>query len=853
MTSFPLERHPVEGLPSYGALLRGLTWAAALACLAAVWGVADLGVPGGEGVLGTSAGVGILVGVALVLLLGDLGVVRLWIDNRTQTFTASEMAVMLALAVAPAPWVVLLALPGAAVASLLTRRGLRNTLTNASTAVTGMGMLWALLAAVGHPGHLGFSPGGLWLLGLSGTFWALWSNGTLIVLTAARTRAPVLAVARRLGPTAAFIGAGNVIVGAVILELAAHRAAAFGALVPGLVFVYVAYRGHLSVVQQREDWLQLDAANRSLSKLAGVEVAEAAARSLRDLLRVDAVDVQLADGRSASATDPDAEPVQELTRDRLLEAARRVDPTVDETTLVHVPGAGQFLVVPLLDNGRPVGQIRLHVRELDKRQQRLLTAVSATVTACLVNAALHEQVRGEMQRQAFSATHDALTGLANRVLLAERAEQYLSRDDGKVTALLMMDLDHFKEINDTLGHKAGDELLVQVATRLADCVDARGLTARLGGDEFAILLPRLPSPAAADRMARQLLAALAAPLRVEGVPLSVEASIGVATAPDDGATVTELLKNADIALYKAKEARGSFRHFNGGIDDADRTRLTLTAELREAIETDQLELYYQPQRRLVDGQLVGVEALARWHHPVRGLLAPEEFVGVAESSGLIRAFTRWVLEDAAARAAAWRAAGHRLTVGVNLSARNLQDAALPADVAAVLTRHRLPPDALVLEVTETTVVSEIDVVEDVLASLRLLGVPLSLDDFGTGYSSLGVLRRLALSELKIDRSLVEQVLAGGEDLAIVRATVELAHALGLQVVAEGVADAATQAALTALGCDIAQGWHLGLPMAAAGIDALLAEERRPVVPPQADRGRAAGVPGAPRRRPRPVA
>jgi diguanylate cyclase len=410
-----------------------------------------------------------------------------------------------------------------------------------------------------------------------------------------------------------------------------------------------------------------------------------------------------------------------------------------------------------------------------------------------------------------------------------------------------MDLDHFKEINDTLGHKAGDELLVQVAARLTACVDARGLTARLGGDEFAVLLPRLPTPAAADRVARQVLAALAAPLQVEGVPLSVEASVGVATAPADGVTISELLKNADIALYKAKEVRGSFRHFNSDTDDADRTRLTLSAELREAIETHQLELYYQPQRRLTDGRLVGVEGLARWHHPERGLLMPDDFIGVAESSGLIRAFTRWVLEQAAGRAAAWRAAGYTLAVGVNLSARNLQDAALPADVSAVLARHRLPPDALVLEVTETTVVGELDVVEDVLASLRLLGVPLSLDDFGTGYSSLGVLRRLALHELKIDRSLVERVLDGGDDAAIVRATVELAHALGLRVVAEGVADAATQAAMAALGCDVAQGWHLGLPMAAAGIDALLAAERRPVVPAQP------AAPRVPRRRPRPVA
>ena len=392
---------------------------------------------------------------------------------------------------------------------------------------------------------------------------------------------------------------------------------------------------------------------------------------------------------------------------------------------------------------------------------------------------------------------------------------------GTQSALLIVDLDHFKEINDTLGHATGDLLLSQVGQRISAAVPQADAVCRLGGDEFAVLLGGVARAEDADALAAELLRVLAEPAVFDGLRLSVEGSVGIACAPQDATSFDELLKRADVALYQAKDTRGAFAHYDAERDESSLHRLALAAELRAALAEDQLVVHFQPQYELRTRTLIGAEALVRWQHPERGLLPPSEFISAVEHSGLIRTFTLTVLEKAIAEAAAWSGSGRPMSVAVNLSARNLLDRELPADVARVLQRHGLAAERLVLEITETTMMSELDVVEDVLAQLRRLGVELSVDDFGTGYSSLAFLQRVRVNEVKVDRSFVAGLADSASDRALVRATVQLAHSLGARAVGEGVEDEALAGVLRELGCDYGQGYHLGRPMPADDLRALL--------------------------------
>jgi predicted signal transduction protein with EAL and GGDEF domain len=346
------------------------------------------------------------------------------------------------------------------------------------------------------------------------------------------------------------------------------------------------------------------------------------------------------------------------------------------------------------------------------------------------------------------------------------------------------------------------------------------LVARLGGDEFAVLLTGLADPEQAEPVATQLLAALNQPVEYEGLHLSVDGSIGIACHPDDADTSEELFRRCDVAMYQAKADRGAWLRYDPLRDDSSVQRLALVGELRAAIE-DQIVVYFQPQVDLKTGTIVGAEALVRWQHPDRGLLQPSEFIGVAEQSGLVRMFTLRVLDQAIEECVRWQRPGRSVSVAVNLGARTLLDRGLPEDIANLLSKHGLPPQSLVLEITETTAASELEVVEIVLGQLRRLGVEISVDDFGTGYSSLAFLQRTAVHELKVDQSFVSGMLVNDNDLALVRATVSLAHSLGARAVAEGVESQALQVALQSLGCDVAQGYHLGRPMPAEAMRVLL--------------------------------
>jgi diguanylate cyclase (GGDEF)-like protein/PAS domain S-box-containing protein/excisionase family DNA binding protein len=417
------------------------------------------------------------------------------------------------------------------------------------------------------------------------------------------------------------------------------------------------------------------------------------------------------------------------------------------------------------------------------------------------------------------ALHDALTDLPNRTLLHDRLGHALraSRRDGRPLALLLLDLDRFKEVNDTFGHHRGDDLLRQVAARLRGALRASDTIARLGGDEFAALLPGADE-GGARAVATALRAALDVPLVIAGQALQLGASIGVALAPAHGEDAPTLLRHADTAMYAAKHAGDTdVAVYDPAHDPHSPDRLALLAELREAITQGALALHYQPKVALATGQVHGVEALVRWPHPVHGLLPPDQFIPLAEQHGLIGPLTLWVLEEALRQGKLWARAGWDLNVAVNLSAWSLHDASLPDTIAALLRRFDAPPGRLRLELTEGSVMADAERALEVLTRLAALGVGLSVDDFGTGYSSLAYLKRLPVDEVKIDRSFVRDLATDEADAAIVHSTVGLGRSLGLQVVAEGVEDRATWDLLARMGCDVAQGYYLSRPLPAAAV------------------------------------
>ena len=412
--------------------------------------------------------------------------------------------------------------------------------------------------------------------------------------------------------------------------------------------------------------------------------------------------------------------------------------------------------------------------------------------------------------------HDGLTGLPNRLMLAERLADALvaARVEHQHVGVLVLDLDHFKEVNETFGLLAGDRLLEQVGPRLRAEIRAQDLVARLGGDEFAVLLPATDGTAATT-LATRLLDALQRPFEVQGQHLDVAASIGVAIFPNDGDDADSLLRRADIALFVAKQGRGTFVRYAPEHEKQGANRLTLMAELREALQHDsELFLQFQPLVRLRDRSLAGVEALVRWQHPQRGLVPPMEFVPFAEKTRLIKPLTRWVLVSALQQSVAWQRAGHYIPVSVNISMRDLVDPEFPETIATVVQAAQAPPSLLVLEITESLIMTEPERAIKTLSQLRELGVRLAVDDFGTGYSSLAYLHRLPINEIKIDKSFVAAMGGEASRADIVRASVELGHSLQLESVAEGVEDGRTWDLLGALGCDLAQGYFISRPMVA---------------------------------------
>ena len=425
------------------------------------------------------------------------------------------------------------------------------------------------------------------------------------------------------------------------------------------------------------------------------------------------------------------------------------------------------------------------------------------------------------------ARHDALTGLPNRVELARVLEPALERRraDGEHLAVLLIDLDGFKEINDTLGHRHGDVLLRQVADRLQEVVPPPGFVSRFGGDEFVLVLPSLRGAEEAEAVAARLIEVLREPVPVGHVALEVRASIGIALAPEHGLRPEDLVRRADAAMHRAKGRQAGWAVHDPESEPPSVQRLELATQLRHGIEHGELELHYQPKVELRTGRTTSVEALVRWRHPTQGLLAPAHFIELAEHTGLIRPLTDWVLDEAVAQARRWRAAGMPLSVGVNVSVRSITRE-LPGQLAALLAEEPRPGDLLELEITESTMASPVETLA-VLEAVDRLGIPLAVDDYGTGYSSLAYLKRLPVSTIKIDRSFVMTIPGDRNDRAIVHSTIDLARQLTMEVVAEGVETIEAMAALRALGCDYAQGFYISRPLPAGELERWLRQRGGP--------------------------
>jgi diguanylate cyclase (GGDEF)-like protein len=614
-------------------------------------------------------------------------------------------------------------------------------------------------------------------------------------------------------------------------------------LVPSAT-LFAAYRAYLSERERHKRLEFLYEANRSLARSR--EIAPALegllARSL-EAFRAEMAEIIL----FGSAENPSLrtllgpgsyrELMEPVDCDVAVEMHALVANTGHATTLDLPFGKGRLqrylegrgvthaMVAPLPGEERIIGTIMLAnrfgvVRSFNADDLKLLDTLATNASVALQYDRLEQAVlqlsvlQEQLHHQAY---HDPLTGLANRALFTDKIKDTLA--GGESLAVVFLDLDDFKTVNDSLGHAAGDELLVAAANRLQACLRPEDLTARLGGDEFAVLVkePRAEAEDAALRVARRIMDAFADPVAVGAESVSVYVSAGIATSQGGDMSAEELIRNADVAMYAAKAGgKGGFAVFHPSMGTAVLERHGLKEELRLAIEREQLRLYYQPIVALDSGKVVATEALVRWEHPRRGLVAPSEFVPLAEETGLILSLGQWVLEEACTHARAWEddrddeAPGER-AIHVNLSAVELRDRNLAERVRATLDRTALDPRRLVFEITETLLLDDAVTVREMLDELRSIGVRFALDDFGTGYSSLSYVHTLPLDMLKVAKSFVDGLGRGGRDASFVRMIIELARTLGMSVIAEGIETAEQVEALARLQCEYGQGFHLGRP------------------------------------------
>jgi diguanylate cyclase (GGDEF)-like protein len=619
-------------------------------------------------------------------------------------------------------------------------------------------------------------------------------------------------------------------------------------VVTGILFL--AYRAYASLREQHE-WLdRLHTFSRVVGgpEQSGAVVAAAILAQARDLLRAERAELTLfTAGRArvrtvlGPAADPHTTPVTDqaaalallrrsLAGDGVVLRGDQVDdPRLRQALLAD--GVRDALVVPLRDAGGPFGTLLVANRAgdgggLGGQDLRLLQTLAGHAGVALERSRLIDELRREAAEREHQALHDGLTGLANRTLFQDRVRQAIAALGPHASlAVLLVDLDRFKEVNDTLGHHTGDLVLREVGMRLERSLPESHCIARLGGDEFAVLVPAVPDREAARAVGRMVRSVLEKPLATAELELRVAGSVGIALCPEHGADPGLLLQRADVAMYHAKAAHSGIEVYAADRDQYSPRRLALFGELRAVIEEGALEVVYQPKAELPAGREVGFEALLRWQDPSHGLVPPDEFVPIAETTGLITPLTRYVLQAAVEQVGAWRDQGAMIGMSVNLSVRNLLEPGLVDRVDRLLAGVGVPPGLLTLELTEGAVMTDLDATIAVLHQLSGAGVRLSIDDFGTGYSSLAYLKQLPVDEVKLDKAFVMGMTVDADDEAIVSSTIELAHNLGLRIVAEGVEDRETWDALAVLGCELAQGHYLAPPMAAEEATRWLWEHR----------------------------
>jgi len=705
----------------------------------------------------------------------------------------TESAFAVSLVLLPLDWVVPGLCLGVAMAAVVRRGHPIKSIFNVSMDTVAAGATVLVIAVSGAPVDAASLSSLLTIIAASMFFGFLTYAATAYVIALSQGR-PVVSVYRQVLVPTVLHNVGNLAATTVVLTIARVDSRALIVLPLLLLSLRQTYLGRLRGREERESWQGLLEATRLLSELDERVVLARGASEATRLFGADRAEIELADGRLVRGDQQGVGydgPAAEAPQDKIPATVER----------------------PIGPDAAPLGLLRLCFRapvSLSDREQAMLGAVAAELHSALVNAGRHATAQHE-------ATHDPLTGLLNRAgLLAQGRAPLAAAAEAEVdAAVLLIDIRGFREIVDTLGHAAGDAVLLHTARRLAAAVLPGELVARLEGNEFVVLLPKLTEPAQASHRADTLLGAVASPAVIGGAGLTLAGVAGIAYAPRGEVALDELLRQAGVALHAVHTAAGRIDFYAPERDVRSVSRLVLASELRSALqEIDQVDLLYQPIVDLDTGEALAAEARVRWHHPARGPLAPEDFLPVVEHAGLLPDLTRRVLDMALSSAADWARQGIEAPVAINVSPRTLLDRDFPGEVAAALSRHRVPAGRLTLEITETSVVSHLAVVDGVLDELRDLGVRLALDDFGTGWSSLSHLARLPVHEVKIAATFTERLLSSPSAAAVVRGTLEIARALDLRVVAEGVTGAIQRATLMSLGCHAGQGDHFFPPLPA---------------------------------------
>lgn len=731
---------------------------------------------------------------AALFVLAGIGSFSMRVGSHRWLFWWSEVAVVLGLVLLPLGWLVPATVFGAVAKAIRFRRQPAKAIFNGALDVTATGLVVLLVALVldGRPNVADASD--LLLVILAAVLFSQCTDVFVALVVGLSQGRSVIGFYRDALPTNLVSQAGNVAVAIVAVLLVRVDPRVLVVLPPLAFSLQQAYEARLRGHEERESWQGLLDATRSLSDLDERVVLVRAAGEATRLFGADRVEIELSDGRLVRGDRQGVRydgPVEDAPEDQLAATVER----------------------PIGSDTAPLGVLRLRFGgqvSLSDREQAMLGAVAAELHSALVNAGRHAAAQHE-------ATHDPLTGLLNRSGLqaAGRAPLADAAAAEVDAAVVLMDISGFREIVDTLGHAAGDAVLLHTARRLEAAVLPGELVARLEGDEFVVLLPKLTDPAQATHRADALLGAVASPADIGGAGLTLAGVAGIAYAPRGDGQLDELLRQAGVALHAVHGTVGRIDFYAPERDVRSVSRLVLASELRTALrQMDQLDLLYQPVIDLDSGEAIGAEAQVRWHHPARGPLGPEEFLPVVEHAGLLPELTRRVLDMALTSAADWTRQGIDVPVAINVSPRTLLDSDFPGEVAAALSRHRVPAGRLTLEISETSVVSHLAVVDRVLSELRDLGVRLALDDFGTGWSSLSHLARLPVHEVKIAATFTERLLSSPSAAAVVRGTLEIARALDLRVVAEGVTGAIQRATLLSLGCHAGQGDHFFPPLPA---------------------------------------